>query len=131
MSKLNVLVVDASKSVLASVNDYFDNIDEFKLFLAKSGKDALETIEDEKNIDCVFLDWDLPVMNGLEALVEIKKRYPKIFVIMMTSKNGALDIQNMLSHGATGNILKPLAKENMFDKLEEIKKKKAGIAIKS
>ncbi|WP_397600517.1 response regulator [Silvanigrella sp.] len=73
MSKLNVLVVDASKSVLASVNDYFDNIDEFKLFLAKSGKDALETIEDEKNIDCVFLDWDLPVMNGLEALVEIKK----------------------------------------------------------
>jgi response regulator of citrate/malate metabolism len=49
----------------------------------------------------------------------------------MTSKNGALDIQNMLSHGATGNILKPLAKENMFDKLEEIKKKKAGIAIKS
>lgn len=126
MKKLNVLIIDDSRSILAFVSNFFDNNDDYKLFLAKSGKDGLEILEEEKNIDCVFLDWEMPVMNGIEALDQIKKLYPNVSVIMMTAKNGALDIQNMLSHGASGNILKPFDKDNMFDKLNEIKKKKYG-----
>ena len=124
MANLKVLLIDDSKAIQAFVKDCFLNIPGMELITANNGKIGLETLEDEENIDCVFLDWEMPVMNGIETLAEIKKLFPKLIVIMMTSKNGALDIQKMLSLGASDYIMKPFTRDNLVDKLNEIMKKK-------
>lgn len=127
MADLKLLFIDDSKSIHAFVKDCFASNSGVELITAYNGKVGLEILEDEGgDIDCIFLDWEMPIMNGIETLVEIKKLFPNIMVIMMTSKNGALDIQKMLSHGATDYIMKPFTRDNIFDKINEIKKKKGS-----
>jgi DNA-binding response OmpR family regulator len=124
MADLKILLIDDSRTIHAFVKDCFSNNSNIELITASNGKIGLETLADEDDVDCVFLDWEMPIMNGIETLVEIKKLFPKVIVIMMTSKNGALDIQKMLSLGATDYIMKPFTRDNIFDKLDEILKKK-------
>ena len=52
---------------------------------AASGEAALSKI-DELKTDVVTLDIEMPGMNGLEALAEIRKRHPKLPVIMRSAR---------------------------------------------
>ena len=85
ISKL--LIIDDSRSVLAFILDFFLDDEKYEVFTAENGKVALEVFDDEKDFECVIMDWEMPVMSGLETLVEIKKINPKISVIVMSAKN--------------------------------------------
>ena len=56
------------------------------MLTAFSGREALERLDSKEGdrVDLVVLDVKMPGMNGLEALVEIKRRHPLIEVIMLT-----------------------------------------------
>ncbi|APJ02513.1 response regulator [Silvanigrella aquatica] len=125
MADLKILLIDDSKSIQTFVAECFSNDPDTKFLTANNGKMGLEILEEEPDVDIVFLDWEMPVMNGIETLDEIKKHHSKVIVIMMTSKNGAFDIQKMLLHGATDYIMKPFTRDNIFDKLQEILTKRS------
>ncbi|MBK4737335.1 response regulator [Noviherbaspirillum pedocola] len=54
----------------------------FEAFIAASGKEALQMLEQNPNIDAVLTDVVMPDMNGLELGHEVRKRYPSITVIL-------------------------------------------------
>lgn len=54
------------------------------MFVAASGKEALETLELNPNIDAVLTDVVMPGMSGLELGHEVRKRYPSIRVILVS-----------------------------------------------
>jgi DNA-binding NtrC family response regulator len=51
---------------------------------AFSGNEALKRLKENDNIEVVILDVKMPGMDGIEALQEIRKRYPLVEVIMLT-----------------------------------------------
>lgn len=124
MSITKLLIVDDSKSVLAFILDFFLDDENYDVQTAENGKVALEVLAEDENIDCVIMDWEMPVMSGLETLVEIKKQYPKMSVVIMSAKNGAFDIQRMLSQGASDFIIKPFTRDIFIDKMKKVIEKR-------
>jgi two-component system chemotaxis response regulator CheY len=124
MATLKILLIDDSKTIQAFVRECFSNNKNIDLITADNGKIGLESLKDEDDVDCILLDWEMPVMNGIETLIEIKKKYPKITVMMLTVRNGALDIQKMLSLGADEYIMKPFTRDILLEKLDKLMVKK-------
>lgn len=73
---------------------------------AADGRQAIERVA-QCQPDIVCLDMDMPVMNGLDALVEIRRACPAAKVLMITGHAGREAVQEAARRGARGYILKP------------------------
>ena len=107
-SKYTVLIVDdipvniiLLKTMLARTN--------VKILTAVNGQEALDLVRSLKP-QVVLLDIQMPVMNGLEVLKEIKSdpKLKDIAVIMVSAYTSAEDIEQSMSLGASGFIKKPV-----------------------
>lgn len=75
---------------------------------ANNGREALNTLEHNPSFNVILLDLEMPVMNGYEAIFEIKKLYPHIPVIAFTAS--LVDqkmLADLLASGFVDCILKP------------------------
>lgn len=88
-------------------------------FSAKDGKEAVHVLTNELVIlpDYIFLDINMPVMNGRECLIEIKKntKLRHVPVIMYSTTSDTKEIKGFYSLGAHDFLIKP----NNFVKLVE------------
>ena len=86
---------------------------------AFSGREALDTLEKDRSIEVVILDVKMPVMDGIEALKEIKQRYPLVEVVMLTAHATVeTGIQGM-KLGAFDYLMKPCDMELLVSKVRE------------
>lgn len=72
---------------------------------ADNGRDAVRLM-DSLAPDLVLMDISMPGMNGIEAIVDIKRRYPKTLVLVLTAHKADEYIHESLRAGADGYILK-------------------------
>ncbi len=70
--------------------------------------------------EIVLLDVNLPVMNGLQALAELRHLEPDIPVVMMTSQTAIGSVREASRLGAAGYVLKHLPKEQTLASLAEL-----------
>jgi len=90
---------------------------------ASNAHAAIAYVEEKKkeatSFDVVVLDVRMPGMDGLEALVEIKKRAPRLPVILLTGHASVgVAVQGMES-GAYDYLLKPVSLNELILKMEE------------
>jgi DNA-binding response OmpR family regulator len=102
-----VLVVDDSTTMRSIVRKIL-TATRFRLdiFEAQEGIEALKQIRTGK-FDIVFLDYNMPGLNGVETLAEIKRQYPRIEVVMMTSAQEDAVAERARAAGATAFLKKP------------------------
>lgn len=109
MRNIRVLVVDDSVVVRKIVTDSISVDPEIDVVgVAANGKIALAKIP-QLNPDILTLDIEMPEMDGLETLVEVRKIYPSLPIIMfstLTERGGAKTLE-ALSLGATDYVTKP------------------------
>jgi two-component system chemotaxis response regulator CheY len=85
---------------------------------AKNGREGLERVR-QYPVDLVLLDWNMPVMSGLELLQRIRSE-PGVgspCVMMVTSENALQEMQEALETGANEYVMKPFTPEIILDKL--------------
>ncbi|MCW4469518.1 response regulator transcription factor [Flavobacterium sp. MFBS3-15] len=75
-------------------------------FTALNGKELLEKLEANPNIDLIIMDIEMPKMNGIEATFAVKSRYPHIKIIMLTIFDNDERIFDSIKAGADGYLLK-------------------------
>jgi len=90
----------------------------FEIVDARNGREGLQRVR-EQQIDLVLLDWNMPVMNGLELLQHIRSE-PGVgspCVMMVTSENDLQEVAQALETGANEYVMKPFTPEIIADKL--------------
>jgi len=80
---------------------------------ADNGRDAIRQATTLKP-DVVLMDINMPVMNGSEALAEIKNRDPNVKVIMLTAHNAEEYIRDSIKAGANGYVLKQATRDELI-----------------
>lgn len=79
---------------------------QFSVEVADSGEDAIATFE-RQPADLVMLDYNMPGMNGLQCLKQIKRLPSAPAVIMVTAVGEPETVRNCLALGADGYVVKP------------------------
>ena len=122
--KPSVLVVD-DDSMMREMLKLILRSEEYKIAgEASNGHDAVVLSVDLKP-DLVLLDINMPKMDGLQALEEIRKANPEAMV-MMVSAHATMDkVKEAIDKGAIGFIVKPLNPASVLDRIKRcIKVKK-------
>lgn len=70
--------------------------------------------------DLVLLDINMPIMNGTEALEDIKKREPTIKVMMLTAHSAEEYVRGCLNAGANGYVLKHSTREELLKAIHAV-----------
>lgn len=117
---LRVLVVDDTIVYRKAVSDIIEEIPGVELAgVAHNGKIAISKIKTLKP-DILTLDIEMPQMNGIEVLTELKKHHPNIGAIMLSTltNEGSHMTMRALDLGAFDFILKPQASSQIEGKKE-------------
>lgn len=123
MPAIRVLIVDDSVVVRKVLRDALAASAEIQVAgTASSGAIALAKIP-QLNPDLVTLDIEMPGLNGIETLVEIRKLYPKLPVIMFStlSERGAAVTLDALAHGASDYVTKPSNSKSLGSAIEQVR----------
>jgi signal transduction histidine kinase/ActR/RegA family two-component response regulator len=86
---------------------------------AKNGQEVVDISASNPNIDLIFMDIKMPVMDGYEAFKIIKKENPERIVIAQTAHSSAEVRESILKAGFAGYITKPLDKEKIYQIVNE------------
>lgn len=106
-----VLVVDDDKVLQDSVKEAL-LYHSFAVDVANNGKEALHAVYKEK-YDLVVMDVNMPEMDGISALTEIKKVDPSVIVIILTAYSNVSDAVKVVKEGAYNYLEKPISSENL------------------
>ena len=93
------IIIDGIKSILATEKNIA------VIGEAANGEEVLDMIKREKP-DLVIMDINMPQVDGIEATLNIRRKYPGIKVLILTMYNDAGFIKKMAEAGAHGFILK-------------------------
>ena len=112
-----VLVVDDELDFLETIVKRLE-VRNIKATGVDSGPRALDLL-DKEDFDVVILDVKMPGMDGVETLVEMKKKKPQLPVVMLTGHaTVASGIQGM-KQGAFAYVMKPVELDELLDKLQK------------
>ena len=121
MAEMKLLTVDDSGTVRRLCGRIVGSMG-FDVLEAENGQNALEVVRANPGISVVLLDWNMPVMNGLEFLKALRSEplpeQPK--VVMCTSEAEFSRIAEAISAGANEYMMKPFNEEIVRGKLTEI-----------
>ncbi len=118
-----ILMVDDDPNTCISLLDILEEKG-YLVSKATSGADAIERLK-EKDYEVVFIDFKMPVMNGLETYLELKKIKEDVKVIMMTGfRHEVADlIENARKYDVYSILYKPIEVDDMLLLIEGILEK--------
>jgi len=114
------LVVDDSKVVRMVARKILEDL-AFQIVEATNGKEALEMCL-KSMPDAILLDWNMPVMDGLQFLKELRTRPGGTdpVVVFCTTENDLKHIKIAIEAGANEYIMKPFDSEIIQSKFAQI-----------
>lgn len=125
-SNINILIVDDRENNLYTMSCLFDDIKiasaetNIELFMANSGIECINIVE-YNDIDLIFLDIQMPIMDGFEVAKYLKKntKCKDIPIIFLTAfENNELYIKQSFELGAVDYIVKPFEKALFVSKVK-------------
>ena len=119
---MKILIVDDSSFIRnmhkAILKEY--NLTDENFLEAGDGKTALE-IAKKENIDLFLVDWNMPKLDGLEFVKNIRcmDKYKNTPIIMITSEAAKYNVLEAIKAGVTNYIVKPIQGNVLWEKLQQ------------
>lgn len=108
---IDVLIVEDDPMVAELNKSYLQMVHGFQLIgVVPNGEEALKIIQ-QQPVSLLLLDVFMPKMDGLKLLRQIRMKYPKTDIIMVTAARQTQDIQTALGLGVIDYIVKPFTFE--------------------
>ncbi len=122
-----ILLVDDNVELLNVQAAYLIAHDQ-EVHTATNGRQALRILEEE-NVDILITDVIMPEMEGFETVMEVRKRFPKLPIIVVSGggRVGATDYLSMAkSMGADATLSKPVQPAALLAEAEWLLEGKSG-----
>ena len=113
-----ILIVDDEQMILELTSMVLDRRG-FEVQTVDNATDSYEIIERDRPA-LVLLDYMMPRVNGLDALKEIRARFPDTYVIMFTGKGSEEVAVELMKAGASDYILKPFSNAKLVERIENV-----------
>ncbi|MBF0229776.1 MAG: response regulator [Desulfamplus sp.] len=120
INTMSVLIVDDMKSMRLSIRNMFKQLQlGSNIRHAENGKEALKMLS-EVHVDMAVIDWNMPVMNGIELLTKIRntKEIRDMPVIMITAEAERDIVLNVAETDIDAYLLKPLTMKSLEEKVK-------------
>ena len=114
---MKILIVDDEAEICDFLKSFFEERN-YEVKTASSGQAALQVVEQFKP-QVVLLDIKMPGIDGVQTLGTLKKKFPRIKVIMVTALETRDKIEECLRLGADNYITKPLSLEYLENDVRE------------
>ena len=116
----DLLIVDDHEIVRAGIKRLVENTPNLNIVAdLGSGEEAYQFLQ-KNTIDLVIMDVSMPGKGGIETTHQIKKRYPKIKVLMLSMHDNAMIIDKAMKAGANGYILKNDLSDDLLNAVEKV-----------
>lgn len=125
----NVLIVDDTEENRILLNAYLKNTPH-RLFFAEDGAIAIDIYKKEK-LDLIFMDIQMPVMDGFEAIKQIRSlealefesqgKISKVKIVALSAFQQKTDIDRAYSVGCDEYLYKPIQKKTFLDFMNKFK----------
>lgn len=121
---MNVLVVDDSRimrNIVKNVVSQNARFDGATCYEAGDGIEAFRLLETHR-IDLLLLDWNMPMMNGLDLVKKIRKdpELNKVPIIMITSESAKYNVIEAVKAGVNDYLVKPVSERSLMEKIDRL-----------
>ena len=118
ISSKHILIVDDSQDLSHVIADFL-SLYGYQVHTARDGYDALECLQSQQ-IQVVVSDIHMPRMDGFTLMGEIKTKYPKVPIVLITGFSVS-DAQKMaLERGANAFVAKPFKLKELKSVIESV-----------
>ena len=116
---MRTLVVDDSRAMRAILRRMLRELG-YEVLEAGNGREGLECLRKVGAVDLALVDWNMPEMNGLDFLREVRKEptYSGMIMMMVTTETEMEKVMEALRMGASEYVMKPFTKEVILEKLQ-------------
>src|SRR5512144_173508 len=103
------IVVDDSRATRSMLRRMLQSLD-FEVLEAGNGAEALENLRSAPPVQLALVDWNMPVMDGLEFVKALRtdRAYADMIVVMVSSESDQTKMARALMMGADEFVIKPL-----------------------
>ena len=121
MAKYRVLVIDDTRVIRLSIKSILEKLGAEVLELANA-EDLFQSSWRYLNLDLIFLDIDLPGMNGMTALIKLKEdpKWTGVPIIMLTSLADPDIVKRAIQAGIVDYIRKPFLAETLLNRITSL-----------
>lgn len=117
--KRTALIVDDSRAMRLVIGRYLRELG-YEVTEAGDGQAALDALRSQvERPDIALIDWNMPLMSGLELVQAIRSepRFSDVRVMMVTSETEGARVESALEAGADEYLMKPFTREILVEKL--------------
>lgn len=116
---MKAMIVDDSRVIRKILTQVLSK-EGYSLLEASNGEEAFELLNKNPDIGLMLIDWNMPVMNGLELVRKIRAdvRFGDIALVMSTTEVEKDNIAMALEAGANEYIMKPFTPMIVIEKLK-------------
>ena len=117
--QMNVLLVDDSSTMRRFIRNHLRKMGITKVLEASDGREALDVLFNKMQIELIFLDMDMPIMDGMDCLDEIRAshHFQNKVVILLSSEFDESIKKKALHAGANDYLVKPFSFEELKEKV--------------
>ena len=119
---INIILIDDQSIIREGLKMILSLDDEINILAeGENGRDAIK-LTNELNPDVILMDIRMPIMNGVDATLEIKSQFPNSKILILTTFNDNDYIFDSLKNGASGYLLKDASPDEIIDAVKTIYK---------
>jgi DNA-binding NarL/FixJ family response regulator len=120
MNKINLLIVDDHTMFLEGIISLLERESNITIIdKATNGIEALKIIQ-KATIDFIILDISMPEMDGIELSKILKKQYPHIKILILSTHSNVTIVSRLIRIGVNGYLLKNAEKEELLKAINTI-----------
>jgi two-component system chemotaxis response regulator CheY len=115
---MRALVIDDSRAVRAFIRPILRELN-IDVAEAGNGQEGLDRLREFPDTELVLVDWNMPVMDGLEFIRAVRgdKAFDPVRIVMVTTESESEQMNRAMAAGANEYIMKPFTKDVLVAKL--------------
>ena len=128
---IKVFIVEDHSVVVEGIRSLLQNENEFDVIgYTDTGEGCLNFFRN-RSADVILMDISLPDMSGIDLCKTVKKNYPGIMVLALSTFNQGIYINKMMESGASGYLLKNSGRQEIIQALRDVSKGKTYLSFEA